>query len=155
MNKTYLSYGSSGSYYVSNQTLQDDNAIGVNKEVMVKRSVSKTGNHYKKGTEKWDLTSRYDQDSTMTPAIAAELEGLDEEEISEELTDKSAKERFEIIKGKKEERSKLEAQLLELNQKRNRYIADNISVEDKGELENAMLNALRSQAKAKSIQLLD
>lgn len=155
MNDTYLSYGTAGATYMANQHVQDANASSVNKDVIVKRSVSKTGNHYKKGAQKWDLTSKYDSDSTYTLTIANELEDLDESQVSEELVGKSGEERFEIIQEKKKEREKLETELLEINKKRQDYIAENTKVDEKGELENAMLNALREQAKKKSIQLVN
>ena len=140
LNKTYVSYGYLGSQKVAAQAAEDSKAYSMDKEVAVKRSVSKSSRLYK--NSKWDLVDAVEADEV-------ELAELAEEELPAELKGKSKNEIERYISEKKEERKAIQKQIQELNVKRKKFIAEN-QKEESGELENAMLNAIKTQAAKKN-----
>ncbi|MCL6274890.1 VWA domain-containing protein [Muricauda sp. 2012CJ35-5] len=140
LNKTYVSYGYLGSQKVAAQAAEDSKAYSMDKEVAVKRSVSKSSRLYK--NSKWDLVDAVEADEV-------ELAQLAEEELPAELKGKSKNEIERYISEKKEERKAIQKQIQELNVKRKKFIAEN-QKEESGELENAMLNAIKTQAAKKN-----
>lgn len=140
LNKTYVSYGYLGSQKVAAQAAEDSKAYSMDKEVAVKRSVSKSSRLYK--NSKWDLVDAVEADEV-------ELAELAEEELPAELKGKSKNEIKRYISEKKEERKAIQKQIQELNVKRKKFIAEN-QKEESGELENAMLNAIKTQAAKKN-----
>jgi len=145
LNKTYIAYGSNAAYYQQNQAVQDNNAEKVNKEVLVKRSVSKSSTYYKKGAEKWDLVSKSESDKEYIASVPAA-------ELPEEMKTMSKDEKVKYVETKKTEREVIEKQIAELNQEREKYIAKNTSKEE-DMLENALINSIKQQAKSKNIVL--
>nr|WP_298994322.1 VWA domain-containing protein [uncultured Allomuricauda sp.] len=139
LNNTYISYGSLGAAKVASQAEQDSEAYGVNKGVAVKRSVSKSSRLYK--NSKWDLVDAVEE-------AEVELDEIKEEDLPKELRGKSEKEMKEYIENKKEERKRIQKEIQDLNVKREAYIAKN-QKQEKGELENALLKAIRNQAAKK------
>ena len=140
LNKTYISYGSLGAAKVQSQAEQDTKAYEVNEEVAVKRAVSKSSRLYK--NSQWDLVDASEDEEF-------EITRLRREELPAELQDKSEAEIKAYIENKKTERSKIQKEIQELNEKREAYIAKSQKSE-KGELENAMLNAIKNQASKKN-----
>ncbi|MEM9077208.1 MAG: VWA domain-containing protein [Bacteroidota bacterium] len=140
LNNTYISYGSMGAAKVASQAAQDSEAYNVNKGVAVKRSVSKSSRLYK--NSKWDLVDAVEE-------AEVELDEIKEEDLPKELRGKSEKEMKAYIEGKKEERERIQKEIQDLNEKREAYIAKN-QKQEKGELENALLNAIKSQAAKKN-----
>jgi len=90
--------------------------------VAVKRAVSKSSRMYSNSS--WDFPK--------------ELKGKSESEITS------------YIEQKKSERTKIQKEIQELNRKREAYISKNQKDDAKGELENAMLEAIQRQAKKKN-----
>jgi len=74
---------------------------------------------------------------------------LKEKELPEELQGKSEVEIKAYVKQKKTEREEIQKQIQELNAKREVYIAEHRK-EEIGELENAMLSAIKAQASKKN-----
>ncbi|PRX57752.1 vWA domain-containing protein [Flagellimonas meridianipacifica] len=140
LNNTYISYGSLGAAKVASQAAQDSEAYNVNKGVAVKRSVSKSSRLYK--NSKWDLVDAVEE-------AEVELDEIQEEDLPKELRGKSEKEMKEYIQSKKEERKRIQKEIQDLNVKREAYIAKN-QKQEKGELENALLNAIKNQAAKKN-----
>lgn len=140
LNSTYISYGALGASKVQIQTEQDVKAYELNEEVAVKRAVSKSSRLYK--NSKWDLVDAAEDEEF-------ELSQLRKQELPSELKDKSNKEIEAYIAKKKTERSKIQKEIQQLNVKREAYIAKTEKSE-KGELENAMMNAIKNQASRKS-----
>lgn len=140
LNNTYISYGSLGAVKVQAQAEQDNMAYEVNEEVAVKRAVSKSSRLYK--NSKWDLVDA-SEDKEF------EVSKLRQEELPKELRDKSETEIKAYIEEKKAERSKIQKEIQLLNTKREAYITKNQKKEN-GELENAMLNAIKKQASNKN-----
>ncbi|WP_422350232.1 VWA domain-containing protein [Flagellimonas sp.] len=140
LNKTYVSYGYLGAEKEAAQAAQDMRANEMNKGVAVKRSVSKSSRLYK--NSKWDLVDAIEEDEMEVSEIAVE-------DLPKELQGKSEKEIKEYVEDKKEEREKIQKQIQDLNIKREAYIAKN-QKEETGELENALLSAIKNQAAKKN-----
>lgn len=121
--------------------MQDANAAELEEAVVVKRAVSKSSRLYKNAT--WDLVDAADEDE----AVISELKDRD---LPKELQGKSENEIKAYVKQKKTEREEIQKRIQELNAKREAYIAEH-QKEEAGELENAMLSAIKAQASKKII----
>ena len=140
LNNTYISYGSLGRQKKMLQSAQDSNAAEMEAAVAVKRSVSKSSRLYK--NSQWDLVDAVEDDESV-------LEEIKEKDLPTELQGKSEEEIKNYVKEKKSERKKIQEQIQELNAKREAFIAKN-QKEEKGELENALLSAIKTQASKKN-----
>ncbi|NKI30600.1 vWA domain-containing protein [Croceivirga thetidis] len=140
LNGTYIAYGSIGQSKLAAQTMQDSNAFEMEEAVAVKRAVSKSSRLYKNST--WDLVDAAEEDSEV-------IEQLKEDELPEVLKGKSKKEIKEFIATKKAERMKVQEEIQSLNTKREVFIAEQ-QQNQKGELENAMIKAIRKQAERRN-----
>lgn len=140
LNKTYIAYGQYGSKKIALQEEQDDNAQGYSEANAVSRAVSKSSHLYKNST--WDLVdASKDEDF--------DYEKLDATSLPKELRGKSQSEIKSYIAQKDMERSKIHKQIQSLNSKRKLYIREQQKENDNG-LENAMINAIKDQAKHKN-----
>ncbi|SFB88764.1 von Willebrand factor type A domain-containing protein [Flagellimonas taeanensis] len=142
LNNTYISYGSLGYEKKALQSAQDSNAAELEEVVVVKRAVSKSSRLYK--NTQWDLVDAVEDDEDV-------LTRLKEEDLPKELKGKSKSEIKAYVDDKKAEREKIQKEIQELNAKREAYIAQN-QKEEKGELENAMLSAIKNQASKKNMK---
>ncbi|UII80832.1 VWA domain-containing protein [Flagellimonas sp. CMM7] len=140
LNNTYISYGALGREKKMMQEIQDSNAVEMEPAVAVKRSISKSSRLYK--NSKWDLVDAVEDSETV-------LEELDDEDLPTELKGKTDKEIKQYVQDKKMEREKIQKQIQDLNTKREAYIAKN-QKEETGELENALLSAIKNQAAKKN-----
>lgn len=140
LNNTYISYGSIGRQKKELQSIQDANAAELEEVVAVKRAVSKSSRLYK--NSQWDLVDAAEDDESI-------ISELKEKELPEELQGKSEVEIKAYVKQKKTEREEIQKQIQELNAKREVYIAEHRK-EEIGELENAMLSAIKAQASKKN-----
>ncbi|WP_350290336.1 vWA domain-containing protein [uncultured Croceitalea sp.] len=140
LNKTYISYGYAGASKIAAQAEQDTNAYELNESVALKRAVSKSSRLYKNSS--WDLVDAA-EDSEF------EVSELKKEDLPSELKDKTDKQIEKYIAEKKDERIKIQKEIQELNKKREAYIAKN-QKEEKGELESALLTAIKNQAAKKN-----
>ncbi|MEE1962232.1 vWA domain-containing protein [Allomuricauda taeanensis] len=142
LNNTYISYGSLGYEKKALQSAQDSNAAELEEVVVVKRAVSKSSRLYK--NTQWDLVDAVEDDEDV-------LTRLKEGDLPKELKGKSKSEIKAYVDDKKAEREKIQKEIQELNAKREAYIAQN-QKEEKGELENAMLSAIKNQASKKNMK---
>ncbi len=140
LNKTYIGYGAKGASKIMAQVAQDTNAYEMEEAVAVKRAVSKSSRLY--NNAEWDLV-----DASVNKDF--DVAKLKKETLPEELKGKSDKEIEKYIQNKKSERAKIQKEINELNRKREAFIAKN-QKQEKGELENAMLNAIKKQAARKN-----
>ncbi|MBO0342627.1 MAG: VWA domain-containing protein [Allomuricauda sp.] len=140
LNNTYISYGSMGMRKKELQYAQDANAANLEEAVAVKRAVSKSSRLYK--NSQWDLVDAAEADEV----VISELKDTD---LPKELQGKSEGEIMTYIKQKKTEREEIQKKIQELNAKREVYIAEH-QKEEIGELENAMLSAIKAQASRKN-----
>ncbi len=141
LNKTYISYGHMGRAKFETQSLQDANAMSMNEAVVVKRAVSKSSRLY--NNKLWDLVDAADD-------VEFEIEEIKIEDLPKELRNKSKTEMKKYISDKKNERIKIQKEIQALNKKREAYLAKNQDSNSNGELENAMLNAIKKQAEKKN-----
>jgi hypothetical protein len=139
LNSTYISYGAMGSAKLQLQSRQDDNAMEMEEAVAVKRAVSKSSGMYNNST--WDLIDASEDQEF-------DVASINKEELPKALRDKSKAELNAFISEKKAERKKIQKEIKELNAKRENYISKHAQ-QEKGELENAMLKAIKRQAAAK------
>ena len=142
LNKTYISYGYEGEARRAKQEEQDQNAMAMEADVAVKRAVSKSSGLYVNSS--WDLVE-------MAEAEAEDFDvgNLKREQLPEEFRSKSDKELEAIIEAKKSERKKIQEEILDLNKKRQKFI-DQKNADEKGQLETAMLRAIKKQATKKN-----
>lgn len=140
LNNTYISYGSLGQSKLKKQYVQDANAMEIEEAVAVKRAVSKSSRLYNNKT--WDLVDAADDKDF-------DISKIDKKELPKQYQNKTNTEIEAEIANKKATRTKIQQQIQALNKKRQAYIAKN-QEEASGELENAMLNAIKKQAERKN-----
>ncbi|WP_027078247.1 vWA domain-containing protein [Maribacter antarcticus] len=141
LNGTYLSYGALGRSKMEMQSLQDNNAMELEEAVAIKRAVSKSSSLY--NNKKWDLVDAYEDKDF-------DVDEVKKDQLPEILQDKSKKEITSYIETKKTEREEIQKEIQSSNIKREAYILKNRKGDASGELENAMLSAIKKQAKAKN-----
>lgn len=142
LNGTYVMYGSRGREKKELQAEQDDKANDYSKANAVGRTVSKSSHLYKNSS--WDLVDAVDNEEVI-------IEQLKSSELPEELKGKSTKEVKVYLEKKQHEREAINKEIQELNTKRKQYIAEQ-QKDTKNGLENAMINAIKTQAKKKNYQ---
>ncbi|MBC31944.1 MAG: hypothetical protein CMH48_14015 [Muricauda sp.] len=140
LNNTYISYGHAGARKKAMQVAQDDNAVELEEAVAVKRAVSKSTGLYNNSS--WDLVDA-SEDAEF------DISKLEKDELPEELKGKSSREIEKFIESKKVERARIQKEIQELNAKREAYMAKH-QKEEAGELENAMITAIKAQAAKKN-----
>ncbi len=141
LNNTYVSYGAMGVSRMAIQEEQDSEAMDVQEAVAVKRTVSKSSQFY--NNAEWDLvdaSSRKDFDlaKIKKETLPASLRGKSEGQIQEFLAEKKA------------ERQRVQKEIQQANAKREEYLAKQEKNET-GELEQAMLKAIKKQAAQKNM----
>lgn len=142
LNKTYVSYGQNGQAKMARQQEQDLRAEDYSSANAVSRTVSKSSHLYKNSS--WDLV-----DAVVMEEVV--VEKLEDEELPTELKGKSSNEIKAYVKKKHAERKVIQDKIQELNHKRRQFVADKQNEKVNG-LENAMINAIKSQAKKKNYQ---
>ncbi|WP_297762583.1 vWA domain-containing protein [uncultured Muriicola sp.] len=141
LNNTYVSYGAMGVSRMAIQEEQDSEAMELQEAVAVKRAVSKSSEIY--NNAEWDLvdaSSRKDFDlaKIKKETLPASLRGKSEGQIQEFLAEKKA------------ERQRVQKEIQQANAKREEYLAKQEKNET-GELEQAMLKAIKKQAAQKNL----
>ena len=123
------------------QSTQDSNARDLEEGVAVKRAVSKSSRLYNNAT--WDLVDASDDKNFK-------LSQLSKDQLPEELKGKSESQIRQYIAEKKADRKIIQDKINTLNTKRETYITKQQKEGTKGELENAMLSAIKKQAAKKN-----
>ena len=141
LNGTYVGYGRRGKNKLAEQAIQDSNAQGYSSANAVNRTVSKSSHLYDNST--WDLVDAVEKDTVA-------LDKIKKEELPEQLKDKSETELKAFIEKKAKERKRINQKIQELNQKRREYIAEQQKITKSHNLENAMIQAIKTQAKVKN-----
>lgn len=139
LNKTYIAYGTVGKSKIMQQSREDDNAMGYSSENAVSRTVSKSSHLYKNYT--WDLVDAEQQKNFK-------YEDLDENDLPKELKGKSKSEIKAYVAKKSKERKLIQNDIQTLNQKRRKHISEQ-QKGNENRLENAMIKAIKTQAKEK------
>ncbi|WP_299098785.1 VWA domain-containing protein [uncultured Winogradskyella sp.] len=140
LNKTYIAYGSNGRKKMEMQAEQDSNAMSYNKANAVSRTVSKSSRLYKNSS--WDLVDAEKEEDFS-------YDDLDEKQLPEELKGKTKLEIKAYVEKKAKAREKLQDEIEALNVKRRNYVAKQKTTSTNN-LENAMLEALKTQAEKKN-----
>ncbi len=140
LNATYVSYGPQGAGKQQQQATQDANAMEMETAVAVKRAVAKSSSFY--ANPSWDLVDASQEEGF-------DLTKLKKEQLPEELRSKNKEELQQYIRERKKERVALQQQIKELNAKRDAFIAEK-KQDESGELQSAMLEAIRRQASGKN-----
>ncbi|RXJ52817.1 vWA domain-containing protein [Gelidibacter gilvus] len=140
LNQTYVAYGSVGPQRMTLQSEQDANAETYSSANAVSRTVSKSSHLYKNDT--WDLVDAEKNKSFK-------YEDLKDSDLPAELKGKSTAQIKDYVAEKSDERKKIQGDVQNLNEKRRVYILQHQKGDDNG-LENAMIKAIKTQAKQKN-----
>lgn len=143
LNRTYLYYGNSGREKKAAQAAQDKNAESYGQANKAERAVSKSTHAYQNPS--WDLVDAAKEDESVVTTAPAQ-------QLPEEMQGMSAGERKAYVAQKAEERKAVQNEILELNKKRQQYLAAHMPAEDEGSmLDVTMIKAIREQAKDKGL----
>ena len=142
LNKTYIAFGNNGREKKELQAEQDENSLSLSNEVMVQRSVTKSGGQYKNSA--WDLVDAK-KDGTI------KVEELKDEELPDEMKKMDMQERRDYLDKKEKEREAIQAKISTLNDERSKYVAQKM-LENKNDntLDAVMIKTIREQAKQKN-----
>ncbi len=123
---------------------QDKNAESYGIAYKTERAVSKSSSFYSNSS--WDLVDASNEKSF-------ELSKLKEADMPIELRKMTLEERQKFIEQKKQERTRIQKQIRELNTKRDVYVLQKSSGKPAdGSLDLAMINALQKQAISKGFK---
>lgn len=141
LNDTYITYTSVSKKSSIRQKKQDDNAGLFGKGNAVERAVSKSTGAYQNA--EWDLVDAAKDNEEI-------FDEIEEDALPEELQGKTTEEISEYVTIKEKERSEIQAEIQELNDKREEYIKDKtIENAQENSLDEAMLKIIREQAEEK------
>lgn len=113
LNDTYVSYSRVGVVQKENQMKQDENAKSLSSANYAERAVSKTKKAYTNSS--WDLVDKVSAD-------AGALDKIGQNELAEELQNKTKEEIKAFVAEKKQERESIQKEIADLAQKRQAYI---------------------------------
>lgn len=113
LNRTYMGYGSAGSYRMEVQSMEDKNAKNISAGNYTERAVSKASAVYDNSS--WDIVDLAKKDKKV-------LSELEQSELPEELQGKSQAEMEKIIAKKEAERKAIQEEIKDLAAKRQEYI---------------------------------
>lgn len=142
LNKTYVYYGSTGSYKKEQQLAQDKNAESYGAANKAERAVSKSSHAYTNSN--WDLVDAEKDDAKV-------IEKAKDEELPAEMKGMTVDQRKAYVKGKSDERAKIQTEIQTVNKQRQEYIIKNTPKEQEGMLDAAMINSIKSKAKTKNL----
>lgn len=147
LNDTYIEYGSKGAAKKMNQVAQDHNAGSYSRANSVQRAVSKTKHIYK--AEDWDLVDAQKEGK-------ADLKKIDKKTLPKPMQAMSDAEIEKYVDAKSKERDQVKLKIEELNKKREAFVKEKQKQEAAASgdkmLDDAMIKAIRSQAKTKAMK---
>lgn len=145
LNTTYIPYGESGMVGMSRQLAADSNA-GAN---IVTRGASKASAFYTNST--WDLVDAIEEDLVT-------LEEIEPEALPEPMQAMTPEEREVYIVQQQAERAEIQAQIQQLADQREAYVAEQKRLASEGEdetLDSAMIQTITEQLDEKGFTLND
>lgn len=144
LNETYVYYGALGEFRKAQQIVQDNNAASYGLANMAERSFCKSSHAYKNSS--WDLVDA----AKDNEKVIAETKS---EDLPEEMRTMTIAQRKVYVRQKSEERTKIQAEIQSLNEKRLEYIANNTpqSTKDKM-LDASLMKAIMEQGSAKNFK---
>jgi hypothetical protein len=140
LNKTYLPFGKMGQAGLQRQSAQDANALAQSAGTLVNRSISKGNAFY--CNDAWDLVDAIKNGR-------CKLEELKDEELPPEMSKLDQAARKARVEKAAQERGSISARILELNQKREKFLAaerKKQAAANKDTLDQAITKAIRDQA---------
>jgi phage baseplate assembly protein gpV len=146
LNKTYLAFGNAGREKKDLQAEQDANSMSLSPEVMVQRSVTKSGGQYKNAG--WDLVDAKKEGKVK-------IEELKDEELPVEMRKMTLKERKEYLEKMEKKRDTIQKKINKLNEERSNYVTKKM-LENKNEntLDAVMIKTIREQAELKNYSFI-
>ncbi len=142
LNQTYIAYGKAGKGKKERQKRQDKNALSVNEEVMVQRSVAKSSPQYSNTT--WDMVDAIKEGKVK-------IEDMKEEDLPEELKKMNKKERKEYVEKMQKKREAIQKKIKKLNQERQKYVLEKRKqISGEQTLDEALVKAIKEQASKKN-----
>lgn len=141
LNNTYIYYGSKGVLQKEKQMAQDVNSEKYGKQNSVNRTISKSSHVYKNSS--WDLVDAKKENMDITK--------VEKEYLPKELQGLTAEELKAYVEKKEKEREEINRQIQELKTKREAYIKEKAQQGTSQTLDDAMLKAVKEQAKSKKM----
>jgi hypothetical protein len=143
LNKTYIAYGKKGAEKKMRQEVQDQNAEMYSKANVAERAMSKSSNAYR--NDDWDAVDAFKENEE-------EFSKLKDEDLPAEMKGMNKEDRKKYIEQKSAEREKIQNQIRDVNDKREKFIAEErkkSSSKSDNSLDEVMLKTIRDQAKQK------
>ncbi len=141
LNKTYINYGQKGKRKMAMQQEQDKNAAGYSKANAVSRTVSKGSHLYKNSS--WDLVDAEEEIEDFS------YDDIKKEDLPDHLKNKSNEELKAYVEVQRNERERIQKEIMGLNKKRRDFVA-NAEKENTNGLKSAMIQSLKKQANKKN-----
>jgi hypothetical protein len=142
LNKTYIAFGDYGREKKELQAEQDANSMSLSPEVMVQRSVTKSGGQYKNSA--WDLVDAKKEGKVK-------VEELKDEELPENMKKMTVQERKDYLNKMEKEREQIQTRINKLDDERSKYVAQKMLENKKDNtLDAVMIKTIREQAKQKN-----
>ncbi|MBN1638693.1 MAG: VWA domain-containing protein, partial [Ignavibacteriales bacterium] len=114
INTTYIGYGYYGEERVKLQQVQDENALGINSEVLAQRNMTKGSGQYI--NTDWDLVDAINEK-------VVELENIKDEDLPENMKNMTLEERKQYVEQQKFKRTEIQEKIQQLSEERRKYIA--------------------------------
>jgi hypothetical protein len=145
LNYTYVEYGTEGKYKKETQMKQDFNANSVSKSNEVNRAVSKTTHVY--NNKSWDMV-----DATEDKAF--DISKVSKDQLPDTMKSMTNEQKVKYIQKQKQDREKIKAEIIELNNKRQIYISsqEKVNTQDSKMLDKSMINSIKKQAEKKNFK---
>ena len=145
LNNTYIYYGSEGAVKKQSQVAEDRNAASYGQSNSVSRTVTKSKAVYKNSN--WDLI-----DAKKDKGL--KVEEVSESELPAEMKGMSAPQKVAYVDKKERERETIKNEITALSVKRDTYIKEKQKAADPKikTLDNAMMTAIKQQAKTKKFE---
>lgn len=144
LNKTYIGFGAQGMQKAENQMMQDVNAASYGSGNARTRASFKAKQSYNNAS--WDLVDA----SAENEAVIEEVEV---EDLPEEMQELSVAERKDYVEEKREKRSNIQKEILELEKKAKAYeMAERQKNAQQQTLDNVLIEAVKEQAVTKSFK---
>jgi hypothetical protein len=148
LNTTYVGYGELAKERAANQFQQDKNSGTVAPGAAQDRALSKAQGLYR--NSEWDLIDLMQTDAKF------DLKKIPEDQLCDELKKVKPEERLDYLKKKAEERKTIQKQIVDLGQKREVYIKEELKKKAQADgkaLDDALRDTLREQAGKKGIKI--
>ncbi len=142
LNTTYVPFGQRGQAAQERQAAQDTNASIASPQAVVQRTLTKSSHNYMNAN--WDLVD-------AVQAKSVDVGKLKDEDLPKDMKGMNAEQRTNYVNAKAKERADLQAKVRQLNDQRNKFIADATAKQQGAQtLGSAIKQAIRDQAGKKN-----